>query len=123
MPTTTFTFGTDLNTSITVGDILYYAPTTSSGGFNVSPQSNIVEVGNITAINFSAKTVVCNVSNLFYVDTSNLPYMFFGKDNRINSGSLIGYFAKIQFTNNSKEKGDNKGEMFTASCDIFESSK
>ena len=124
MPSYTFTFNTDLNISITIGDILYMVPTTTaSGGFNTAAQSAIKEVGPITAINFGSNTVTCTVNDLFFVDTEDSPYFFFGKDNRVNTGSLIGYFANIQFTNNSLEKGDNKGEMFAASCDIFESSK
>ena len=39
--------------------------------------------------------------------------------NKVNMTSPLGYFAKAKFENNST----SKSEMFTAACDIFESSK
>jgi len=46
-------------------------------------------------------------------------FIFFAKNNSINAGSIKGYYASVEFRNNSTEKA----EMFTASCDISESSK
>ena len=123
MPSETFTFPFKLNISLQIGDVLYYADTTAAGGFDTAEQSDIIRVGDVTAINQGTNTVTCNVGNTFYVDDSDLPYMFFGKDNRVNTGSIVGYYSKVKFINNSTENGINKGEMFAASCDIFESSK
>lgn len=127
MPTSTFTFNFKPNISLQVGDVLYYAPTTSTGSFSTSSQESVVRVGKITALSFTAGgssfTVDAEVDNSFGIDTSNLPYFFFGKENTVNTGSLIGYFSRVKFTNNSTEKGDNKGEMFSASCEAYESSK
>ena len=123
MPSETFTFPFKLNISLQVGDVLYYAETTTEGGFNTAAQSDIVRVGDVTAIDQDSNVVTCNVSNTFTVNENDLPYMFFGKDNRVNTGSIVGYYSKVKFVNDSTEKGIKKGEMFAASCDVFESSK
>ena len=46
-------------------------------------------------------------------------YFFFSKDNGINLTSITGYYAEVEFKNNSTEKA----ELFATSCDITESSK
>ena len=52
-----------------------------------------------------------------------MPYMFFAKDSKFNTGSLVGYFARVKFVSDSIEKGDKKGELFSATCDTYDSSK
>ena len=46
-------------------------------------------------------------------------FIFFSKDNKANLSSLLGYYALVEFRNNSK----HEGEIFSVGCDIFESSK
>lgn len=126
MPTTSFTFNFEPNVSLQVGDVLYYAPTTSAGGFSTGSQDSIIRVGEITSItinNATNFTVVANVSTSFGVDTNNMPYFFFGKNSVVNTGSILGYYSRVKFTNNSTEKGDKKGEMFASTCQVEESSK
>ena len=131
MPTATFDFNFKPNISLQVGDIMYYVVTTivsgADGGdsFNTGSQDDIVRVGDVTAItdNSVVWTITCNVADSFYFPSDTLPYMFFGKDNKFNTGSIIGHYAEIKFTNDSIEKDKKKGEMFAASCEIYESSK
>tara|TARA_Y100000389_G_C17189554_1_gene378122 strand:+ start:304 stop:693 length:390 start_codon:yes stop_codon:yes gene_type:complete len=129
MPDYTFTFPTKLNISLQVGDVAYYAVTQTvageSGGdsFDTAEQSGIIRVGKVTAINQSTNTITCNCSDTFEIPEDPFPFMFFSKDNTVNTGSIIGYYANVRFVNNSTVKGKLKGEMFAASCDIFESSK
>ena len=129
MPDYTFTFPTTLNISLQVGDIAYYAVTQTvageSGGdsFDTAEQSGIIRVGKITAINQATNTITCDCSDTFSIPEDPFPFMFFSKDNTVNTGSIIGYYANVRFVNNSTVKGTLKGEMFAASCDIFESSK
>tara|TARA_B100001939_G_scaffold328236_1_gene323304 strand:+ start:12388 stop:12768 length:381 start_codon:yes stop_codon:yes gene_type:complete len=126
MPTTSFTFNFAPNVSLQVGDILYYAPTTSTGGFSTGSQDSIIRVGEITSITINSATnftVVADVSTSFGVDTNNMPYFFFGKNSVVNTGSILGYYSRVKFTNNSTEKGDKKGEMFASTCQVEESSK
>ena len=46
-------------------------------------------------------------------------FIFFQKSNEVNAGSVTGYYAEVKFRNNSR----GKAELFTASCEITESSK
>ena len=46
-------------------------------------------------------------------------FIFFSKDNKANLSSLLGYFATVEFRNNSTDKA----ELFSVGTDIFESSK
>ena len=130
MQSYSFTFSSKLNISLQVGDIAYYATTEvvtgENGGadsFNTATQEVIVRVGPVTAINQSINTITCDVDDDFFIETDPFPYMFFGKDSRVNTGSIVGYYANVKFKNTSSEKGVNKGEMFAASCDVFDSSK
>ena len=125
MPTTTFNFNFPPNISLQEGDVLYYIPTTSSGGFETGEQESIVRVGKITTLTLIGDgfQVVCDVDASFGVETSDMPYFFFGKDTTVNTGSLIGYYSRVKFTNNSTEKGDKKGEMFATTCEVHDSSK
>ena len=129
MQSYTFTFPSTLNISLQVGDIAYYAVTTTVAGedggdsFNTAAQEVIVRIGKITAINQATNTITCETEDTFSIPDDPFPFVFFGKDNRVNTGSIVGYYANVKFRNTSTEKGINKGEMFAASCDIFESSK
>ena len=124
-----FTFASKLNISLQVGDIAYYAATTSVAGenggdsFNTAAQEVVVRIGPVTAISQSTNTITCDVDDSFSIDTDPFPYIFFGKDSRVNTGSIVGYYANVKFKNTSNDKGINKGEMFAASCDVFDSSK
>ena len=124
-----FQFSDKLNISLQVGDIAYYAETTSVDGenggdsFNTAAQEVIVRIGPVTAINQSNNTITCSADDSFSIQTDPFPYVFFGKDSRVNTGSIVGYYANVKFKNTSSDKGVNKGEMFAASCDVFDSSK
>ena len=45
--------------------------------------------------------------------------IMFSKENKANLGSLLGYVAEVEFTNNSKEKA----ELFSIGAEVSESSK
>jgi|TARA_B110000211_G_scaffold100455_1_gene116909 hypothetical protein len=118
MPILNFTFSQQLNTSIQVGDIVYYVPTISSAQFNVN-STDIIEIGPITMLfpsnlGFSASTTL---PPLQYPTSSD--YIFFTKDNKVNQSNVLGYFAKVQLKNNSLDEA----EIFNVSADAFDSSK
>ena len=46
-------------------------------------------------------------------------YIFFAKDRSVNETSILGYYAKFRFVNDSKQKA----EMFATACDVAENSK
>jgi hypothetical protein len=125
MPELTITFENDINISAQVGDTVYWCAPTVSSGFNTSDQTsttndNMFEVGPISGINNTLNTITCNASNVS--STTRPPigsFILFSKDNSVNISSPIGYYAQVKFKNDSTVKG----EMFSAACEVFESSK
>ena len=112
-----------LNSSLQVGDIIYYVPTpTNSTPYDVGNLSNVQEYGVLTAI---TEILIQGVaafrltidSRLSTPITSN--YLMFAKDKKINTTSLAGYYADIKFVNNSIDKA----ELFSVGSEITESSK
>ena len=125
MPITTipFTFPT-INASVQVGDIAYYSHSgvnTSVNplnplGFNNTALSNTVMLGPIISI-------VGNVVTVQYDTALSNPqpgdYISFAKDKRVNTSSLLGYYASVNYVNNSVKKA----EIFSVGSEISESSK
>lgn len=134
MPSITVDFIHPLNESVQLGDILYYVNPASeamagdhesSGTQTPIPNSNaIIEVGVITAINYVSGNgnalgqIVADIENSTALPDSN-SFFFFGKDNRANMSSLLGYYAEVELTNNDTKKA----ELYSVGSEIFESSK
>ena len=112
----TITFANDLNVSCQVGDTAYYAPVTTSGGFNIN-SSSVVEIGIISAINNTTNTVT--VANNLIASVPSGAFILFSKDNKANLSSILGYFAEVKMVNNST----TEAELFSVGVDMFESSK
>jgi hypothetical protein len=94
----------DKNTSLQVGDIIYY-----------ETAGSIKTIGPVTTINTSS--IVCEETG----DTSSLAnnsFIFFGKDNEINTSGIIGYYAEVQMKNEST----SEAEIFAVNSEIFLSS-
>ena len=118
-----------LNASVQPGDIAYYIPAnTLVGGFNVNINNeDCVEIGVINDIvttaldgdvdNSATWTLICTIG-----DSTPAPqpgdFIFFGKSREVNEASIVGYYGKFRFENNSKEKA----ELFAAACNINVSS-
>jgi hypothetical protein len=122
MPNITVTFSFDLNESVQLGDTLHYVNPTNDTlqGGDVIPFNNdgIIEVGAITTVNYATNTIVADIQNSTALPTGT-SFFLFSKDNRANMASLLGYYAEVEFTNNSTEKA----ELFSVGSEIFESSK
>ena len=122
MPNITVTFSFDLNESVQLGDTLHYVNPTNDTlqGGDVIPFNNdgIIEVGTITTVNYATNTIVADIQNSTALPTGS-SFFLFSKDNRANMASLLGYYAEVEFTNNSTEKA----ELYSAGSEIFESSK
>ena len=124
----TLQFQYPINQSCQEGDITYYTPTSSSGGFDVNTESgSIVEIGKIISIVhedtndddvFDITKITCEIENSTAVPTTS-DFIFFGKERSINEASITGYYGEFKFINNSKQKA----ELFSAACEITESSK
>jgi len=111
-------FENQINVSVQIGDIAYYAKLSPSGGYDVS--NDIFEIGKIAEIQrlTSPYSIVCdNLSNNPAPDVND--FIMFLKDTRVNTSGIKGYFAKAKFTNDSNETA----ELFAVSSEINESSK
>ena len=122
MPAITLYFSGTVQTSVQINDIAYYVPVAMSGGF-VTQNNPIVKIGPITSVGISH--IVCDMDSSVippvpYNPNSNTNDMImFSKDNAANMSSLLGYYAKIQLTNNSTLEA----ELYSLESDFFESSK
>ena len=73
---------------------------------------------------FTNVRVVIDTQEIYLMADNEPPpttveYIFFQKNNIVNAGSVTGYYAEAKFRNNST----HPAEMFTASCEVTESSK
>tara|TARA_R110002012_G_scaffold68941_1_gene178795 strand:- start:442 stop:810 length:369 start_codon:yes stop_codon:yes gene_type:complete len=122
MPNITLNFSEEVQQSVQINDVVYYVPVSSLGGFDTQ-NSDIVILGPVISV--SVNTVVYNndVSGNTptpYSSTNPTNHLImFSKDNVANMSSLLGYYSKFQFTNDST----SEGELFNVESEIFESSK
>ena len=131
MATVTLTFNHEINTSVQVGDTAYYvftSPITTSLGAGNNPDSadreDIREIGVIEIINsgLTLSTIQIEMPNFLsalYGPPMPNDFIMFSKDNKVNLGSLVGYYSNVKFRNNSTEKA----ELFSVAADFVESSK
>ncbi len=96
------------NTSLQVGDIIYF--------LDESGETSVVKkIGPIQSI--ADTYIVCNATgNLSGLTQTS--YIFFGKDNTKNTSGIIGYYAEVNLKNNSKDHA----ELFAVNSEIFISS-
>ena len=122
LPFITISFPNPINVSVQVGDIAYYlSSTTNLGTHKHSNYNDIIKIGNIIGVNRVGNSIRCNWNPI--PSTALFPlkgaFIMFSKDNKANLSSLLGYYAEVQFVNNSKKEA----ELFSVGADIFISSK
>lgn len=105
------TFANTVNSSIQVGDNVYYS--TITNGVTDAP----TEVGGVTA--FTNTTVTCSINSGASTTGLASKFFFFAKDNKANLSSLVGYFAEVVMKNDSTDEI----ELFQIGSDVSESSK
>ena len=116
MPDVTITLS-NINDSLSVGDVLYYTSSSNLVGFNttVDPTS-IIKIG-------TCKTIGENFIVVDHSSVVNMPsagdFLFFSKDNSVNLSSIIGYYAEAKFVNDSIVQA----ELFSVNAGIEQSSK
>ena len=112
----TITLGnTTISDSLSIGDIIYHAPITTANGFD--QLGTTVKIGNVTAINkdTSVITVTTSLSGVNLVGN----FLFFSKNNAVETSGLKGYYATVKMKNTSV----HASELFSLSSEISESSK
>lgn len=119
-----------LNTSVQVGDAVYYTLPSAQGGgfgFDYGQTPNTYYLGLIVSIFGSSINVQFN-NDPPPVGTGTPPagaeladgcLISFVKDKKANTSSLLGYYAKARFENDSV----GKIELFSVGSEISESSK
>jgi len=105
----------NLNTSLQVGDTVWYVPTRKKGGYNTNTVENVVKLGEVKNINNNSISISSEVELSVVNDT----FIMFSKNNKVNLGDLKGYYAEVKFVNNSKDKA----ELFSVGSEISISSK
>jgi hypothetical protein len=110
-----------VNFSMQAGDFIYFISGFSLGGFDYQDESNIRFLGEITLIsaagNISAVTVIYDSTQVSLPNVGD--FIFFAKDKQVNISGLLGYYASVNFVNNSTKKA----ELFAIGSEISESSK
>ena len=120
MPLVTITFPNPLNVSVQVGDIAWFVPSVDTTTLpSTTANSSLTEIGPITTVGIDFIIVDVNAalwaSGLLGTDD----FIMFAKDNQANMSSLLGYFARFRFENDSYDTS----ELFSITADYFESSK
>ena len=91
MANLTINFNQKLNTSLQVGDIVYY-----------QKNGKLVELGNCVAVSTDRYNFTVDVAA-----TTSRPaigdYFMFAKNNVINSNGVLGYNARVKMTNESTD--------------------
>tara|TARA_R100000988_G_C3969450_1_gene150698 strand:+ start:348 stop:710 length:363 start_codon:yes stop_codon:yes gene_type:complete len=117
----TLTFSEQLNSSLQIGDTIWYLKTNSTGGYDAAESSLAKKLGIVEEIINTIENNKIIISNNFNTQTPDLNNIFimFSKDNKANTSSLVGYYAEVSLENNSKEKV----ELFSVGSEIVQSSK
>ena len=107
MDSITLTFPKELNVSLQNGteDIVYFLDTDGTKR-RIGPCTNIT--GNVITCDIEAWRRRPEIGS----------YIFFGKENIINSSGLVGYYAEVEMENTSTVKK----ELFAVNSEIFLSS-
>jgi hypothetical protein len=113
----TLTFANELNSSLQIGDIVYYSTLGGSGGFSTSTVQQTTMFG--VVIGIGVGTVMVSYDETVVSPPSITDYISFEKDKQVNSSSIVGYYAEATFKNHSTDKV----ELFAVGSIISESSK
>ena len=111
MPSITLNFPNPLNVSpqASVGDDVYY---------QTASTTNITKIGECTAI--SGTSITCNIDNTTPAP-ANGDFVFFAKNNIINTTGIIGYQAEIEMEL-PVASATSKKELFAVNSEVFISS-
>ena len=114
-----------MNVSVQVGDIVYYSYNSSNiGGFDHSKLTTTKKLGEIVGGSSIGEPITGNLITVQYDNSIVSPpppnaFISFAKEKKINTSSLLGYYADVKFINGSTKKI----ELFSVGSEIAESSK
>jgi len=121
-------FDVQLNTSIDVGDMLYFSEFNLGMVSTNDPNASQTQLIDNTSLKLAGIVSFANGDTIQVNNTQaniggTIPsvgnYCFFVKNQIVNMANLLGYYANVKFENNSR----NKVELFAVSAEVTESSK
>ena len=108
-----------INASAQVGDIAYCSSAFSVlGAFNSTGVTSTRDLGPIISIETNCLVVEID-DDLNPLNSITGSFISFVKDKKVNTSSLLGYYADVKFKNYST----SKAELFSVGSEITESSK
>ena len=123
----TYTINGPLNSSVQIGDELYFTLKTPDSGYTTS--NNFIHTGTITNLSSgsSESTLTVNFTNFSSVPggtnyssvTIEDYFLFFAKNTSVNLNRIKGYYANVLFRNDSNKRA----ELYTVGAEIQQSSK
>tara|TARA_R100001086_G_scaffold76167_1_gene36889 strand:- start:2708 stop:3061 length:354 start_codon:yes stop_codon:yes gene_type:complete len=113
----TINITTGLNKSLAVGDTIFKTDDvpSSSGGFNTSNDHS--SIGTISKINSNTQFEIGAYSGSDPGSGFNGDFVFFAKDNKVNTSGIIGSFAEVKFVNDST----SEAKLFAVNAEIVNS--
>jgi len=117
------TFQNAINTSLQVGDQIFYIPTSVNltGGFTTTQTLSPAPFGTCIEINNPNSSGVYSVVSDANFSPPAGSFVMFRKDPTVNTSGLKGYFAELVFKNNASTS--EKVELFSVGSEVTESSK
>ena len=121
MPTLTINITGELNNSLQKGDDIYNAVLSSTGGFNTS--SSILHLGKANTLTSSTTSTInldlsaSNPQSIISNPSFDNHFVFFAKDNKVNTSGIIGSYAEVKFVNNSTDEA----KLFVVNSEIVNS--
>ena len=134
----TLNFDYQVNASLQIGDDVYHSMPQSAGGFEVVNVDNgdiithigkVLDIPNPFIITVVSKHVCTGVGVPVGCAAIGDPipgimpppdsYISFSKDRRVNNNDLLGYYAAVNFKNNST----SEAKLFSIGSEVSENSK
>lgn len=142
------TFEREINVSVQEGDLVYFSNPTpvgsarswpDDGGGTRTPhlrsdQADIILIGPVEEIRYRRvqrstgeqfiftdifANMEQNLFNQYFEELRPESFIMFSKDNKANMANMLGYYASVEYRNNSTDKA----ELFATGVDVHESSK
>lgn len=110
------TFNGQINFSAQIGDIVYYS--LPRVGYTHSELNQTFLLGPI--IDITDNSITVEYENTISTAPPPGAFISFVKDKRVNTSSLVGYYAEVKLVNNAR---DCDVELFSIGSDIQVSSK
>ena len=127
MPGLLLKFEKEINTSLAKGDRVYATSMDLASIFKHATIDDLFYLGECLTTNFDPVDEKYNLliepANPEYVSPNSFPleakYIMFSKNNVVNVANVKGYYAELEFINNSTEKA----ELFSVGVGVEQSSK